>query len=75
MEPNLNALLESDRKAYELFQSMPVYVQHKLREIPEAIRTREELSGVANKLMADGLKQDPYRRMFEDSSSNPIDFL
>ena len=72
---DLEDLLDSDEKAFELFQSMPIYVQHKLREIPDSIRTREELSAYANKAMADGLTIDQYRTMFEDSSSNEIDFL
>ncbi len=72
---DLNELLETDEKAFDLFQSMPIYVQHKVREVSGEIRTREELSAYANKAMSDGLKLDQYRPMFEDSSGNEIDFL
>jgi hypothetical protein len=70
---DLDELLDSNHKASQLFQSMPIFVQHKLREMPDSIRTLEELSGYANKAVTDGLKLDPYMTMFEDSSNKPMD--
>ncbi|HML46050.1 MAG TPA: hypothetical protein PKE04_04795 [Clostridia bacterium] len=75
MYRDLDELLDSNHKASQLFQSMPFFVQHKLREMPESIRTLEELSGYANKAVTDGLKLDPYMTMFEDSSNQPIDSM
>jgi len=72
---DLHSLLENDSRAYEMFTSMPIYVQDKIREARDHIRTREELSGYANRYMGDGLKRDEYRPMFEDSGSNEIDFF
>lgn len=72
-QTGLGHLLETDGRAYEFFQTLPIFVQDAVREHADQIRTKAELSAYANQAISDGLSKQPYRNMFEDSTNSDID--
>ena len=75
MPDTLRDLLEGDREAYEFFQSLPMFVQDRMAERGDRIQTKEELSGLANEAMRDGLSLDQYAPVFEDETDSDVDLM
>lgn len=72
--PSLDELLESDAEASRFFESLPMFIQDQIRHAPEKVQTTQELCAFAHNAMSEGLNRPQYKSLFEDDSSNPIDF-
>jgi len=75
MPDSLNDLFNSDREAYEFFESLPMFIQDRIITHGEQIQTKEELSAFANEAMRDGLSLDQYAPIFEDETDADIDLM
>ena len=75
MPDTLNELLESDREAYEFYQSLPMFIRDRMAERADEIQTKEELSGLANEAMRDGLSIEQYAPIFEDETNSDADLI
>lgn len=75
MPDSLKDLFDKDQEAYAFFQSLPMFVQDQILIHAADIQTREELSGRANNIARNGLRQKQYKPMFEDETDSQIDLL
>ena len=73
MPDSLRDLFDKDQEAHAFFQSLPMFVQDRIRRHEAGIQTKEELSGIAHNAAREGLQLRQYAPMFEDETDSDID--
>lgn len=75
MPDSLGDLLNRDSQSERFFHSLPMFIQDQLKRVGGQIQSREELGGLANEMMREGLKMDEYNTMYEDETDSDIDLM
>ena len=74
MPDPLQDLFDKDQEAYTFFQSLPMFVQDRIRAGAARIQTREELSGIEGKIenALSGLERSVLTLYLQGDSYNEI---
>ena len=75
MPDSLQDLFDQDTEARAFYDSLPMFIRHKIDAEADGIQSKAELSGRANDHMRSALGLEQYKSMFEDETDSPIDLM